>query len=106
MTVFVLIGLFLGRMRDMSPGEGERLTSSLAEFPALVAELVEQHEQIEALARKYVDFKNAYFIGRNLGYGMAMEGALKLKEVSYLHAEAYPASNSSTAPSRWSRPRR
>ena len=92
LTVFVLIGLFLGRMRDMSPGDGERLTKALADFPALIGELVRQHEQIEALARKYVDFKNAYFIGRNLGYGMAMEGALKLKEVSYLHAEAYPAS--------------
>src|SRR5262249_35201970 len=60
--------------------------------PAQIAEVLEQESAVGAIARRLANHDNAYFVGRTAGYAVAMEGALKLKEVSYLHAEAYPAS--------------
>ena len=93
LTVFILIGLHLGRMRDVSHGEGKRLIEGLDDLPRVVEETTTNVLQsVQAIAERYAKFDNAYFIGRNQGYALAQEGALKLKEISYLHAEAYPAS--------------
>ena len=92
LVAFVLFALHLGRMKDVSMAQGKRLIEALDALPDQIESLVADHTSIAALARKYARFGNAYFVGRNEGYALAMEGALKLKEVSYLHAEAYPAS--------------
>ncbi len=92
LVAFVLLALHVGRMKDVSAGAGRRLIEALDQLPAQLEALIEAQGQLAALAKKYAHFSNAYFVGRNEGYALAMEGALKLKEVSYLHAEAYPAS--------------
>jgi glucosamine--fructose-6-phosphate aminotransferase (isomerizing) len=92
LVAFVLFALHLGRMKDVSVSQGKRLIDALDALPDQLEALVAQSEHYETLAAKYAHFTNAYFVGRNEGYALAMEGALKLKEVSYLHAEAYPAS--------------
>ena len=92
LVAFVLLALHLGRMKDVSAGAGRRLIDALDQLPARLEALIADQASLAALAKKYARFTNAYFVGRNEGYALAMEGALKLKEVSYLHAEAYPAS--------------
>jgi len=92
LIAFVLLALHLGRMKDVSAGAGRRLIEALDRLPELLAALIANQDAVAVLAKKYAHFTNAYFVGRNEGYAVAMEGALKLKEVSYLHAESYPAS--------------
>jgi glucosamine--fructose-6-phosphate aminotransferase (isomerizing) len=92
LVAFVLLALHLGRMKDVAASAGRRLIDALDRLPDCVAALIENQTAYAALAQTHARFSNAYFVGRNEGYALAMEGALKLKEVSYLHAEAYPAS--------------
>ncbi|MEM7364868.1 MAG: glutamine--fructose-6-phosphate transaminase (isomerizing) [Pseudomonadota bacterium] len=92
LTAFALLALYIGRMRDLSPAEGGRAIEALNNLPDHVEQLTERAAEFEAIAQKYANFERAYFVGRCEGYGLAREGALKLKEVSYIHAEAYPAS--------------
>lgn len=92
LVAFALLALHLGRMRDLSPAEGDRIIAALEALPAQIQQLVERADEFQELAERFATHTNAYFIGRGVGYGLAQEGALKLKEVSYLHAEAYPAS--------------
>ena len=88
----ILLGLHLGRMRDMSVADGRALIEALDSLPELVNDILAQEDLIKAVAKQYSQVESAYFVGRNLGYGVAMEAALKLKEISYIHAEAYAAS--------------
>lgn len=92
LTVFALFALFLGRMRDVSPEEGARLIDALERLPEQVRQLLRRADEFREVATKYAKYQRAYFVGRCEGFGLAQEGALKLKEVSYIHAEAYPAS--------------
>ncbi|MEM7016243.1 MAG: glutamine--fructose-6-phosphate transaminase (isomerizing) [Pseudomonadota bacterium] len=93
LIAFALLALYVGRIRDLSPAQGRELVEALEQLSGQVQTMLdEQHTQLRTLAEKYAQFDNTYFIGRNDGYPIAMEGALKLKEVSYIHAEAYPAS--------------
>ena len=91
-TALALLALHLGRLRDLSPGQGERVLSALRALPDQIDGLVAREAEVAALAQQFVGCEHAYFVGRGASYAVAMEGALKLKEVSYLHAEAYPAS--------------
>ncbi|MDZ7669316.1 MAG: glutamine--fructose-6-phosphate transaminase (isomerizing) [Gammaproteobacteria bacterium] len=91
-VVFALIGLLFGRTRDLSHAEGERLLRALNALGDQVAELLTREPEFQRLGESIAAYDNAYFIGRGNGYALAMEGALKLKEVSYIHAEAYAAS--------------
>ena len=91
LIAFTLLALFLGRMRDLSPGEGRRLIEALEGLPDLISGMLAQEADYRDVARRYAHYDHAYFIGRNLGYALAMEGALKLKEISYIHAEGLPA---------------
>lgn len=91
-VAFALLAIHLGRIRDLSTGHGARLLKALEALPEQVAEILAQESHIAKLARQFAKHDNAYFVGRAAGYPVAMEGALKLKEVSYIHAEAYPAS--------------
>jgi glucosamine--fructose-6-phosphate aminotransferase (isomerizing) len=90
LAVLVMITVFFGRQREMSLVMGKRIVSELAEIPNLTRKTLKKAQEIEKLAKKYKDLKNFFFIGRKYNFPIALEGALKLKEVSYLHAEAYP----------------
>lgn len=87
-----LLAIHLGRIRDLSPADGKRLLSALERLPEQIREILEQGETIRAIAQRIANRQDAFFIGRAAGYAVALEGAQKLKEISYIHAEAYPAS--------------
>jgi glutamine---fructose-6-phosphate transaminase (isomerizing) len=91
-VAFALLAVHLGRIRDMSTAAGARLLQALEALPDQIAAILDQEDTIATIARSLAQCSDAYFVGRAAGFPIAMEGALKLKEVSYLHAEAYPAS--------------
>ena len=91
-TAFALLALQLGRVRDLSAAQGARLLAGLSALPDQIAGIVEREAELAPLAARLAASEHAYFIGRSAGYAVALEGALKLKEISYLHAEAYAAS--------------
>ena len=87
---FALLALLLGRVRDAGPADGERMIAGLEQLPGQIEEILAGEEAIAAVAERFVDARTAFFIGRVRGHMVAMEGAQKLKELSYVHAEAYP----------------
>ncbi|WP_327236530.1 glutamine--fructose-6-phosphate transaminase (isomerizing) [Streptomyces sp. NBC_01317] len=89
---FALLALHLGRIRDLSVADGKRIIAGLRKLPAQIAEILATEGDIEKLAGEYAHSRSMMFIGRVRGYPVAREASLKLKEVSYIHAEAYPAS--------------
>ncbi|EME97029.1 glutamine--fructose-6-phosphate transaminase (isomerizing) [Streptomyces mobaraensis NBRC 13819 = DSM 40847] len=89
---FGLLALHLGRTRDLSVADGKRIIEGLRKLPGQIEEILGNEAEIEKLAAEYADAKSMMFIGRVRGYPVAREASLKLKEVSYIHAEAYPAS--------------
>jgi glucosamine--fructose-6-phosphate aminotransferase (isomerizing) len=86
----LLIGLLM-QAKGNQPAEVARLVADLKKLPTLVEQALEHDKAIEIMAEHFVDKHNALFLGRGDQYPVAMEGALKLKEISYIHAEAYPA---------------
>ena len=88
-TVFYLFTLLMARMRHMSWDQGLEFINALESVPDKVAKVLEGAEHIRALAEKYSDAKNFLFLGRGINYPVALEGALKLKEISYIHAEGF-----------------
>ncbi|WP_084958119.1 glutamine--fructose-6-phosphate transaminase (isomerizing) [Thermoactinospora rubra] len=91
-VAFALIALHFGRVHDLSPADGRRICEGLRRLPAQIEEILKQGDRIAELARKYATYPSIMFVGRVRGYPVAREGAQKLKEISYIHAEAYPAS--------------
>lgn len=89
---FALLALHLGRIRDLSVADGKRIIDGLRKLPGQIDEILKGEEEIKKLSAAYADAKSMMFIGRVRGYPVAREASLKLKEVSYIHAEAYPAS--------------
>ena len=90
-SVMLMMALKLARTRRMPPNEGEELCRWIERLPELVEQVLAQSDAIKAVAQKYADCENAFFIGRGYLYPAALEGALKLKEISYIHAEGYHA---------------
>jgi glutamine---fructose-6-phosphate transaminase (isomerizing) len=90
-TILILMALLIGRSRDLSYEEGSRLIRALEKVPEQIREIVAQSEQIRDLAQKYCDSRHFLYIGRKYEYPVALEGALKLKEIAYIHAEGYAA---------------
>ncbi|BFP55090.1 glutamine--fructose-6-phosphate transaminase (isomerizing) [Streptomyces fimicarius] len=91
-VAFALLALHLGRIRDLSVADGKRIIDGLRRLPEQISEILAGEDEIKRLAAEYADAKSMMFIGRVRGYPVAREASLKLKEVSYIHAEAYPAS--------------
>ncbi len=91
LILLTLVSLFLGRQRQLSLVMGKRIVEELIKLPSLVKKVLEQEAQIKELAQKYVKFNNFLYLGRKYNYPIALEGALKLKEISYIHAEGYSA---------------
>jgi glutamine---fructose-6-phosphate transaminase (isomerizing) len=88
---FALLALLLGRVRDLSSASGERIVNGLRNLPAQVSEILAEEDQIETISNRYANAEHMFFIGRVRGWPVAREGAQKLKEISYVHAEAYQA---------------
>ncbi len=91
LSVLYLFSLLMGRMRHLSFEQGAEVLERLEETPELVAKALDQHAHIRSLARKYSGARDFLFLGRGVNYPVALEGALKLKEISYIHAEGYSA---------------
>ena len=90
-AVLLMMALKIGRGRRYSRDEGLNLARDMEAIPALVAQVIRQDERIAQIAASYVNDEHAFFIGRGPMYPVALEGALKLKEISYIHAEGYHA---------------
>ena len=91
LAVLALITLFLGRQRGMSAVTGRKIAEELERLPAKMKTILAQAKQINKIAKKYHKFNNFLYLGRKYNYPVALEGALKLKEISYIHAEGYGA---------------
>jgi glucosamine--fructose-6-phosphate aminotransferase (isomerizing) len=88
---FALLALLLGRVRDLSAANGARIVSGLRGLPSQVETILANEQEISAIAARYAEANHMFFIGRTRGWPVAREGAQKLKEISYVHAEAYQA---------------
>jgi glucosamine--fructose-6-phosphate aminotransferase (isomerizing) len=89
-AVLLLYALQFGRMKRTSIATGQRFVHALLEIPQKMKQVLAQKEQIKAITEKYQDMQHCYFLGRGINYPVALEGSLKLKEISYIHSEAYP----------------
>lgn len=90
-TAFFLFSLMVARMRDMSSSLGAKLVTELKRIPKKVGKVLKNAAEMKQIAEKYSHYNDFLFMGRHISYPIAMEGALKLKEISYIHAEAYAA---------------
>jgi glucosamine--fructose-6-phosphate aminotransferase (isomerizing) len=93
-----MLALYLGRMRDMSFHEGVEMVNALKSTPDLVRKALEQAPRIREIAKRYAHYHDFLFLGRLSLFPVALEGALKLKEISYIHAEGYPAAEMKHGP--------
>jgi len=91
LTALVLFTLFLGRQRKMSAASAKEIAAELKRIPQKAQKILDRREVIEKLAKKYAENRDFLFIGRKYNYPIALEGAIKLKEISYIHAEGYGA---------------
>ncbi|MBW1863862.1 MAG: glutamine--fructose-6-phosphate transaminase (isomerizing) [Deltaproteobacteria bacterium] len=91
LTILTLLALLLGRHQNLSLTEGVEAIKALSALPEQVKNVLSRDNHIQAVAEKYYRCGNWLFLGRKYGYPIAMEGALKLKEISYIHAEGYAA---------------
>ena len=89
---FAMLAVHLGRVRDLSVADGKRILAGLQAVPGQIAQVLADPEPAKAIAAELVKGDSAFYIGRTRGYPVAREGAQKLKEISYIHAEAYQAS--------------
>jgi len=97
-TILALLAILMGRQRSMSPMDGQRYISELEQIPAKIESILGQNDQIREIASSIKDSSNALYLGRGVNYPVALEGALKLKEISYIHAEGYPAAEMKHGP--------
>jgi glucosamine--fructose-6-phosphate aminotransferase (isomerizing) len=97
-TVLTMLALYLGRMRHLSSVQGARMVEELQALPDAVRAALDCHAQVRSIAEKYADCGNMLYLGRQYLYPLALEGALKLKEISYVHAEGYPAAEMKHGP--------
>src|SRR5205809_4978404 len=97
-VALLLLGLHLGRQRELPEAAGRRLVAELMRLPELVARTLTVEPAVRALAELYADARNALYLGRGINFPVALEGALKLKEISYVHAEGYPAAEMKHGP--------
>jgi glutamine---fructose-6-phosphate transaminase (isomerizing) len=88
---FAMLALLLGRVRDLSSASGQRIVAGLRALPGQIEQILASEEQIADTARRFAAAEHMFFVGRVRGWPVAREGAQKLKEVSYVHAEAYQA---------------
>jgi glutamine---fructose-6-phosphate transaminase (isomerizing) len=90
-VAFALLAVHLGRIRDLGPADGRRIINGLKALPGQIRQLQEDEDHVAEIAAEIARVRSVLFVGRVRGWPVAREGAQKLKEVSYVHAEAYPA---------------
>ncbi|PYO38114.1 MAG: glutamine--fructose-6-phosphate transaminase (isomerizing), partial [Gemmatimonadetes bacterium] len=98
LVALTLLGLYLGRRRGLDAAAGRGLVEQLDALPELVAQALAEDPAVQELAARFADSPNALYLGRGVSYPVALEGALKLKEISYVHAEGYPAAEMKHGP--------
>lgn len=96
--IAAMVALYLGRIRDLSFGDGRRMVAAFKQLPSLVNKTLALSAQIEAISERYHHYQDFLFLGRQSMFPIALEGALKLKEISYIHAEGYPAAEMKHGP--------
>jgi glucosamine--fructose-6-phosphate aminotransferase (isomerizing) len=97
-VTLALLALYFGRMRNVSYDAGIRIIERLQELPGKVAKALETNDVVKRIATKYAHCTNFLYLGRQYNFPTALEGALKLKEISYIHAEGYPAAEMKHGP--------
>ena len=98
LTVIALLTLLIGRMRRLSNDQGIEIAKALAAIPSQIERILSQNEDIKKIADIYAKHNNFLYLGRSYNFPVALEGALKLKEISYIHAEGYPAAEMKHGP--------
>jgi glutamine---fructose-6-phosphate transaminase (isomerizing) len=92
LVAMLLLAVYLGRCRgSLAQSEGQRILEALARTPQQMRDVLVKAEDVRALAKRYMRTEHMLFLGRGTGFPIALEGALKLKEISYIHAEGYAA---------------
>ncbi len=89
-VIFTLLGLLLGRMRYISASQGRTIIEAIEALPDQITKILRQSDHIRAIAEKYKHIHSMLFFGRQMHYGIALEGALKMKEITYIHAAGHP----------------
>ena len=97
-TVLTLLAIMMGRLRMLGAARGAALLRALQAIPEQIETILAQNDHLHALALKYASAEDFFFIGRQFQFPVALEGALKLKEISYIHAEGYPAAEMKHGP--------
>ncbi|HZZ73542.1 MAG TPA: glutamine--fructose-6-phosphate transaminase (isomerizing) [Pirellulales bacterium] len=97
-VTLAMLALYFGRLRHMSFGAGLRVIERLQQLPQRVRAALETNQEVRRIAAKYCDCNNFLYLGRQFSFPAALEGALKLKEISYIHAEGYPAAEMKHGP--------
>src|SRR5438045_76348 len=90
-TILTAIGLLLGRMRQLSTAQGKRIIDALEALPGQIEQVLKLSDQVKAIAKKYADVSGMLFFVRQFNYRIALEGALKMKEITYLFAAGHPS---------------
>ena len=98
LVVLALITLLISRRRGLKPSECKKISDALFEIPSKIEKILNLNEGIERLAEEFKDSRNFLYLGRGYNFPVALEGALKLKEISYIHAEGYPAAEMKHGP--------
>jgi glutamine---fructose-6-phosphate transaminase (isomerizing) len=97
-AALALISLRFARLRNLSILQGRQFIESLQALPRLIKQILARSSEVEALAKRYWRANNVLYLGRGVNFPVALEGALKLKEISYIHAEGYPAAEMKHGP--------
>jgi glucosamine--fructose-6-phosphate aminotransferase (isomerizing) len=97
-AVLTMLALYLGRLRHLSSLQGTRMIEELRGLPDIVRQTLGCHDAVRHIAERYFRVSNFLYLGRQYLYPVALEGALKLKEISYIHAEGYPAAEMKHGP--------
>jgi glutamine---fructose-6-phosphate transaminase (isomerizing) len=97
-TVLAMLALYFGRLRDLSYAAGRQVIANLEELPDKVRDALRCNDAVREIAQKYAGCETFLYLGRQFNFPTALEGALKLKEISYIHAEGYPAAEMKHGP--------
>jgi glucosamine--fructose-6-phosphate aminotransferase (isomerizing) len=98
LTVLSLLALLLARMRRISVEKGKQIITHLQKIPYQVEQILQTEEELKQIAARFYQKNNFLYLGRGINFPVALEGALKLKEISYIHAEGYPAAEMKHGP--------
>jgi glucosamine--fructose-6-phosphate aminotransferase (isomerizing) len=97
-AALALVALRMGRLRHLSLLQGRQFVKSLQQLPEQIRQVLARAPEVELLADRFAEARNALYLGRGVNFPVALEGALKLKEISYIHAEGYPAAEMKHGP--------